>query len=310
MSQLPCAAVTRHTGLTRCTACVTPTVARRSPSSITPATAAEDAASPEKTDTSPTLPSSEAPPPTTATPGSRCWRPRNSGSGSRWYVSPKRTRRRSRPSPSPTMVRIWSATSSGGPRAQERNQAPHAVAEVLQRDALVDAVDGLLVVLAQHEGDEAVARDPVLPEVMTVREARDHARNDRRTPQVRGGELADRGHQAGARIGGRGGEREQRVDPNGFVGDHLAQERQEVRGPLAGEQAAVELRARLLGDDVDLGAPLEDGGSHGVPDEGVLTRITGELGEEGRILERLAQVAELAAQWLAFEGRQGGEILL
>src|SRR3989449_6081602 len=65
MSQLPCAAVTRHTGLTRRTACVTPTVARRSPSSITPATAAEDAASPEKTDTSPTLPSSEAPPPTT-----------------------------------------------------------------------------------------------------------------------------------------------------------------------------------------------------------------------------------------------------
>src|SRR2546426_6207976 len=77
MSQLPCAAVTRHTGLTRRTACVTPTVARRSPSSITPATAAEDAASPEKTDTSPTLPSSEAPPPTTATPGRRCWRPRN-----------------------------------------------------------------------------------------------------------------------------------------------------------------------------------------------------------------------------------------
>src|SRR2546426_4130219 len=71
MSQLPCAAVTRHTGLTRRTACVTPTVARRSPSSITPATAAEDAASPEKTDTSPTLPSSEAPPPTTATPGDR-----------------------------------------------------------------------------------------------------------------------------------------------------------------------------------------------------------------------------------------------
>src|SRR5206468_4097741 len=82
--QLPRAAVTRHTGLTRRTACVTPTVARRSPSSITPATAAEDAASPEKTDTSPTLPSSEAPPPTTATPGSRRWRPRHSGSGSRW----------------------------------------------------------------------------------------------------------------------------------------------------------------------------------------------------------------------------------
>src|SRR6266436_6820829 len=81
-------------------------------------------------------------------------------------------------------------------------------------------------------------------------------------------------------------------------------------GPLAGEQAAVELRARVLGDDVGFRTPLEDGWGHGVPDEGVLTRVAGELGEEGRILERLAQVGELATQRLAFEGRQGGEILL
>src|SRR5437762_13032600 len=81
---------------------------------------------------------------------------------------------------------------SGGQRTQQRDQTPHPVAEVLDRDALVDAVDGLLVVLAQHEGDEAVARDPVIPEVVTVREARDHTRNDGRAAEVGGGELADR----------------------------------------------------------------------------------------------------------------------
>src|ERR671930_509870 len=92
--------------------------------------------------------------------------------------------------------------------------------------------------------------------------------------------------------------------------DDAAQESQEFRGPLAGEEATVELGTRLLGDDVGLGAPVEDGGGHGVPDEGVLARVAGELGQEGRILERFAQVGELAPQRLALEVRQGGEILL
>src|SRR5439155_17905638 len=102
---------------------------------------------------------------------------------------------------------------SSGQCAQQGDEAAHAVAEVLDRDALVDPVDRLLVILAQDEGYEAIARDSVLPEVVAVRETRDHARNDRRPTQVTGRELADGGHQPGGRVGGRGWEREQRLDP-------------------------------------------------------------------------------------------------
>src|SRR2546422_3392664 len=72
---------------------------------------------------------------------------------------------------------------------------------------------------------------------------RSHARNDRRAAQVRGGELADRGHQAGGRVGGRGREREQRLDPDGFVGDHLAQRSEEHTSEL---QSRLHLVCRLL----------------------------------------------------------------
>src|SRR5204863_9814234 len=75
-------------------------------------------------------------------------------------------------------------------------------------------------------------------------------------------------------------------------------------------QAAVELRAGLGGNDVRLRAGGQDGRRDGVPDERVLARVAGELGEERRVVEGTVEVRQTAAERLALERGQGGEILL
>src|SRR5262249_24846959 len=195
-------------------------------------------------------------------------------------------------------------------RAEEGDESPNAVLQVLDRDPLVAPVDRLLLLLREDERNEAVAGDPLLAEVVAVGEARDDARNDRHPAQIGSRQLADRGDERRVRIRGRGGEGEERLDADGVVADHAAQLGDEGGRTLAGKEPAVELSARFGRDDVRFQAALQDGGGDGVADERVLPWISREIRQELRFLECVAHVGQLAAERFLLEWCECGEVAL
>src|SRR5438105_11050187 len=188
-------------------------------------------------------------------------------------AGPARSRSAASAPSAPTAPSSGPASAAGRARCSLGAGAPDdlvedlaALLEALDRDPLVDAVEGGDLVVGQHHRDEAVGVGALLAEEAGVGEGGAQRRRERHVGERAGADLVEQGQQWPFR------------DPAGPVGeDHLAADAEaghpgrqpgdELVGVGLGYQPAVEGGAGGAGDDVLLVAGVEAGHRDGVPQQ-------------------------------------------
>ena len=143
-----------------------------------------------------------------------------------------------------------SSSRSSSFRTSTSRRVP--LAQIRERDALVDSVHGALVFLVGLDRDEAVARHAVLAEEVAVGEAAQRRSAARAAPSRRATLLDRRGRERCRSATTQGGKCSITSNSIAVVVDHRAQLGDEGVGILAGQEPAVELGARVRRDDVRL----------------------------------------------------------